>query len=108
MLFSCQTWWHQSASVSVILTPANCQDNLLRKIVDCKVSFAELKQHASEINDPQVPTIEFVKKTGCKSWKEAGERYLAIIASYIDFYNPKLLSIHFKNVYSCIKDRTSR
>ncbi|KAK2552999.1 hypothetical protein P5673_025716 [Acropora cervicornis] len=50
---------------------ANCQDNLLRKIADCKLSFAELKQHASEINDLQVPKTEFVKKTGCKSWKEA-------------------------------------
>ena len=67
VLFSCQTWWHQSAS-----------NNLLRKIADCKLSFAELKQHASEINDLQVPKTEFVKKTGCKSWKEAGERYLAI------------------------------
>ena len=71
MLFRCQTWWHQSASVSVVLTPANCQDNLLRKIADWKLSFAELKQHASEINDLQVPKTEFVKKAGCKSWKEA-------------------------------------
>ena len=91
----------------MVLTPANCQDNLLRKIADCKLSFAELKQHASEINDLQVPKTEFAKKTGCKSWKEAGEKYLAI-ASYVDFYNPKLFSIHFKNVCSCIKGRTSR
>ena len=33
-----------------------------------------MKQHASEINDLQVPKTEFVKK----SWKEAGESYLAI------------------------------
>ena len=60
-------------------TRYNCQDNnLLRKIADCKLSFAELKQHASKINDLQVPKTEFVKKTGCKSWREAGERYLAI------------------------------
>ena len=62
----------------MVLTPANCQDNLLRKIADCKLSFAELKQHASEINDLQVPKTKFVEKTGCKSWKEAGERYLAV------------------------------
>ena len=62
MLFSCQTRWHQSASVSVVLTPANYQDNLLRKVADCKLSFAELKQHASEINDLQVPKTEFVRK----------------------------------------------
>ena len=85
------------------LTPASCQDNLLRKIADCKLSFDELKQHSSEINDLQVPKTEFLKKTGCKSWKEASERYLACL---IDFYNPKLFSIHFKNVCSCIKGRT--
>ena len=87
------------------MTPANCQDNFLRKIADCKLSFAELKQHASEINDLQVPKTEFVKKTGCRPWKEAGERYLACL---VDFYNPKLFSTHFKNSCSCIKDRTSR
>ena len=75
---------------------------MLRKIADCKLSFAELKQHASEINDLQVPKTEFVKKTGCKSWKEAGERYLAI-ASYVDFYNPKLFSIHFKMFVLALK-----
>ncbi|KAK2546697.1 hypothetical protein P5673_033688, partial [Acropora cervicornis] len=31
-------------------------------VADCKLSFAELKQHASEINDLQVPKTEFVRK----------------------------------------------
>ncbi|XP_015761745.1 PREDICTED: uncharacterized protein LOC107340856 [Acropora digitifera] len=48
---------------------------LLRKIADGKLSFAELKQHASEIKDLQVLKTGFVKKTGCKSWEEAVERF---------------------------------
>ena len=50
---------------------------LLRKLADGKLSFAELKQAASEIKDLQVLKTEFVKKAGCKSWEEAMERYLA-------------------------------
>ena len=55
---------------------------LLRKIADGKLSFAELKQHASEIKDLQVLKTEFVKKTGCKSWEEAVERYLVFPIDY--------------------------
>ncbi|KAK2556943.1 hypothetical protein P5673_020765 [Acropora cervicornis] len=39
-----------------------------------KLSFAELKQHASEVKELQVLKTEFGKKTGCKSWGEAVER----------------------------------
>ena len=55
---------------------------LLRKIADGKLSFAELKQHASEIKDLQVLKTEFVEKTGCKSWEEAVERYLVFPIDY--------------------------
>jgi len=52
---------------------------------DGKLSFAELKQHASEVKELQVLKTEFGKKTGCKSWGEAVERYRVWP---IDFYNP--------------------
>lgn len=48
---------------------------LLRNVAEGELSFAELKQRAVEVKNMAALRTEFVKKAGCRSWKEAAERY---------------------------------
>lgn len=40
-----------------------------------ELSFVKLKQRAVEVKNMAALRTEFVKKAGCRSWKEAAERY---------------------------------
>lgn len=48
---------------------------LLGKLADGNLPFAELKKKATELKNVAVLKTEFVKKVGCQSWKEAAERF---------------------------------
>lgn len=48
---------------------------LLGNLADGKLSFAELKERAVEVKNTAALKAEFVKKAGCRSRKEAEERY---------------------------------
>ena len=48
---------------------------LLRNWAEGELSFAELKQRVVEVKNMAALRTEFVKKAGCRSWKEAAERY---------------------------------
>ena len=48
---------------------------LLRNVAEGELSFVKLKQRAVEVKNMAALRTEFVKKAGCRSWKEAAERY---------------------------------
>ena len=48
---------------------------LLRNVAEGELSFVKLKQRAVEVKNMAALRTEFMKKAGCRSWKEAAERY---------------------------------